>query len=318
MAGLPAAIACGGSVDAQVTVQGQAGSSGQATDVMLVLDLSGSMNSPTSKFTNLKSAATATLNALDAADGATDQSIAGNGVRDRLLPRLGGHARCAGRLELQHASQHDQRPPGAHGHDPHAAGINAAARLASSANAKAMVLISDGQASGADLTNATAAATNAKAAGVRIVPIGIGTGSDVSQANLSSWASQSSYYQSGTPGPIDTTKLVADLGAAVAVPTNFTLTETLGANFAAAPVARARARSRAARARSVDGHADRQPERHARLPGDAQRHRPLRDHERAGEHHGAPSREDGNRHPAGVALDRRAPVRRQPDHRDDL
>jgi hypothetical protein len=57
----------------------------------------------------------------------------------------------------------------------------------------------------------------------------------VSQANLSTWASQPSYYQSGTPGPISTTKLVADLGVAVATPTNFTATETLGANFAATP-----------------------------------------------------------------------------------
>ena len=98
-----------------------------------------------------------------------------------------------------------------------------------------MVLISDGQASGAELTSATNAATSAKGAGVRIASIGLGTGSDVSTANLTAWASSNS-YQSGTPGPIVKTKLISDLGAAVAVPTTFTVTEALGANFTAAPV----------------------------------------------------------------------------------
>ena len=80
VAGSPAAIACGGSVDARVTLNSQAGTTGASTDVMLVLDLSGSMGLPASKLTDLKRAATDTLAALDAADGAVDQAIAGNAV----------------------------------------------------------------------------------------------------------------------------------------------------------------------------------------------------------------------------------------------
>ena len=239
VAGSPTAIACGGSVDARVTVAGQAGSTGQSTDVMLVLDLSGSMGSPASKFTNLKSAATATLNALDAADGATDQSIAGNGVG--IVYYSNSTATTAatvgsGYNTLLNAITNLPTPNGS---SPHDVGINTgAAQLAASASgyAKAMVLVSDGQASGQELTNSANAATAAKTSGVRIVPVGIGATGDVNDTNLKAWASQSSYYQSGTPGPIDTTKLIADLGAAVATPTDFTLTETLGANFSAAPV----------------------------------------------------------------------------------
>ena len=237
VSGSPTAIACGGFVDAQVTVTSQAGSSGQATNVMLVLDLSGSTGQPPSKLANLKSAAIASLDALDAADGATDHSITGNAAgvvvyRDTTAttPAPLGSTYTA----LLAAVNGVGTPSGG---SPHDAGIStAASALAASAPgiAKAMVLISDGQATGAALTSATNAATAAKNAGDRIVPIGLGTGSDVSQTNLSTWASQASFYQSGTPGPISTTKLVADLGAAVAIPTNFTVTETLGANFAAA------------------------------------------------------------------------------------
>jgi hypothetical protein len=78
VAGSPTAIACGGFVDARVTVTSQSGSSGQTTNVMLVLDLSGSTGVPPSKLADLKRAAKDSLDALDAADGATDQSIAGN------------------------------------------------------------------------------------------------------------------------------------------------------------------------------------------------------------------------------------------------
>lgn len=238
VASSPTAIACGGFIDARVTVTSQAGSSGAAIDVMLVLDLSGSMGAPATKFTDLKSAATATLDALDAADGSIDQSIAGNGVG--IVYYRASTATPAAAIGSSYntlISTINSLPPPS-GSSPHDLGINAgSAGLAASTSgyAKAMVLVSDGQAAGAELTNASDAATNAKASGIRILPVGIGTDPDVSQANLSSWASQASYYQPGTPGPIDKSKLISDLGAAVAVPTNFTVTETLGANFSAAP-----------------------------------------------------------------------------------
>ena len=69
VAGSPTAIACGGSVDAQVTITGHAGITGDVTDVMVVVDLSGSTGTPPSKLANLKSAANATVDALAATGG---------------------------------------------------------------------------------------------------------------------------------------------------------------------------------------------------------------------------------------------------------
>jgi hypothetical protein len=237
VAGSPTAIACGGFIDARVTLTSQAGTTGTATAVMLLLDLSGSTGVPPGKLANLKAAATDTLDALDAADGATDHSIAGNSAG--IVVYQGSAATITTPLGSSYSTLINgiNSLPAPSGGSPHDAGINTATAgllAGPSGFANAMVLVSDGQAAGTLLSNTDTAANSAKASGVRIVPVGIGAGADVSQANLSSWASQSSYYQSGTPGPIDKAKLISDLGAAVAVPTNFTLTETLGANFSAA------------------------------------------------------------------------------------
>jgi len=221
-----------------VTVTSQAGTTGQATNVILVLDLSGSTGQPPSKLADLKRAAKDALDALDAADGTTDQSIAGNAAG--VVVYGGTKATVTAPLGSSYSTLLTavNAPTTPSGGSPHNLGISTAATALAAGGtgfAKSMVLISDGQATGSALASATTAANNAKAAGDRIIPIGLGTGTNVSQANLSGWASQSSYYQSGTPGPISKTKLVTDLGAAVAIPTDFAVTETLGANFAAAP-----------------------------------------------------------------------------------
>ena len=234
VAGSPSAISCSGFVDARVTLTSQAGTTGSGTAVMLTLDLSGSMAG--SKLADLKAAAKDTLAALDAADGATDQSIAGNTAG--IVIYQGSSATLTAGLGTSYTALVDDIDalPAANGGSPHDLGINvASSALATGAGgfAKAIVLMTDGQAAGAELTNATTAADTAKASGARIVSVGIGA--DASPGNLQGWASQPSYYQSGTPGPIDRSKMISDLGAAVAVPTNFTVTETLGANFSAAP-----------------------------------------------------------------------------------
>jgi von Willebrand factor type A domain len=239
VAGSPAAISCGGSVDARVTLNTQAGTTGASTDVMLVLDLSGSIGSPATKFTDLKRAATDTLDALDAADGTVDQAIAGNAVG--IVYYRNGSATPVASVGASYNTLLSaiNALPAPTGSSPHNLGIDlGAAGLAASTTgyAKSIVLVSDGQAAGQELTDSSNSASNARASGIRIVPVGIGTGGDVSQANLESWASQASYYQAGTPGSIDRTKLVTDLNAAVAVPTSFTVTETLGARFGATPL----------------------------------------------------------------------------------
>ncbi|HMG98380.1 MAG TPA: VWA domain-containing protein [Gaiellales bacterium] len=222
-------------MDARVTLTSQAGTTGADTAVMLTLDLSGSMAG--TKLANLKQAAKDTLAALDAADGATDSSIARNSAGLVVYQGSGTTLAVAPGASYNTLVGDIDGLPAPNGGSPHNAGIDSAsAALAGSGFAKAIVLITDGQADGSLFTATTASANAAKSNGIRIVPIGIGTGADVSQSNLQSWASQASYYQSGTPGPIDKAKLISDLDAAVAVPTNFTVTETLGANFSAAPL----------------------------------------------------------------------------------
>ena len=236
VSGSPSAIACGGSVDARVTLTAQAGSTGADTNVMLVLDLSGSTGTPASKLADLRRAALDTIDALDAADGTVNQAIAGN--RAGIVVYQGSTGTVTVPLGASYSvlAAAINAPLVTAGGSPHAAGINAAAAALSAGSlARAMVLISDGQAAGAELTSATTAAGTAKSGGARIVTVGIGTGTDVSPANLQIWASPGA-YQSGTPGPLDRSKLVTDLGATVAVPTTFTVTQTLGANFSAAPV----------------------------------------------------------------------------------
>ena len=63
LVGAPSALTCGGTVNVRVTLTGTGGITGTATDVMLVLDLSGSISG--TKLTALKSAATSFVQALD-------------------------------------------------------------------------------------------------------------------------------------------------------------------------------------------------------------------------------------------------------------
>ena len=228
--GSPSAIACGGAVDARVTVNATAGSTGNATNVILALDLS---SSTASQVAAEKAAALDTLNALDAADGATDSSIAGN--RAGIISYQGTTATTRAALGSSYSvlvAAVNGLPASSSG-SPHAAGIALADSLLAAGGAgftKSLVLITDGQAGATEISNATAAANTAKANGVRIVPFGVGS---PNTAVLQGWASQSSYYQNAS-GPINKAKLITDLDALVAVPTTFTVTETLGANFSAA------------------------------------------------------------------------------------
>ena len=126
VAGSPSAISCSGSVDARVTVTSQAGTTGTATAVMLMLDLSGSTGRA-SKLADLKAAA---QDALDCARRGRrgDRSVdRGQPRRHRRLPGLVGHARRRARLELQRARRRHRRPPGTARGSPHGAGINMAA-----------------------------------------------------------------------------------------------------------------------------------------------------------------------------------------------
>lgn len=201
VSGSPAAITCGGSVDARVTINGQAGSTGASTNVMLVLDHSGST---AGKLADLRRAGKDALDALDASDGAADQSISGNAAGVVTYQGTTGSVTAAigSTYTALLAAVNGGTPSSG---SPHGAGISTATSALGAATngyAPSMVVISDGLGNATELANATAAANSAKTNGIRILAVGIGA--DASQANLSSWASPNS-YQSGTPNPIDRT-----------------------------------------------------------------------------------------------------------------
>ena len=219
VAGSPSAIACGGSVDARVTLTGQPGTTGAATDVMLVLDLSGSTacrpaSSPISSVRR-----TDTLDALDAADGTTDQSIAGNRRRHRRLPGLGATVTAPIGSSYSDAA----RPPSTASRRRRAGSPHNArhqhcrrARSARSRTRKSMVLISDGQAicerpderdqrcddrQGERHPHRAASASAPTPPGE---PPELGLAGQLLPVR--------------NAGPINKTKLISDLGAAVAMP----------------------------------------------------------------------------------------------------
>ena len=266
--------------------QRPAGSTGTATNVMLVLDLSGSTGVPPSKLADLKAR-------RHGHAGRARRRRRGDRQIDRRQPR--GHRRL----------------PGLHGHGPGRARILLQRRSSAAING-----LPASPTARARTTSASTLADSSLAAGgagfakshradhrrpgerrgarrtrtpPRRPPRRTASASSrsasartSSTANLQSWASQSSYYQSGTPGPIDKTKLITDLGAAVAVPTTFTVTETLGREL----LRRRAELDRRARSRPAPGSLQwtgtlaGNRERHARLPRDAQRQRRVRAHER--------------------------------------
>ncbi len=222
LVGAPNALACNGAVNVRVTLTGTAGVDGNATDIMLVLDLSGSISG--TQLGDLKNSAKSFVEALDLArNRAGIVTYQGSSATPRV-PLGGTKASLTGYIDgITDADTRDA--------SPHHRGIQAAqTALTSSTNKKALALFTDGQ---TQQTDALAAATAAKATpdpNIRIATIGIGGGAAMSA--MESWATQPDYYQSGSSG-FSANELVSDLGAAIAVPAAFTLTETLGSTFTA-------------------------------------------------------------------------------------
>jgi hypothetical protein len=207
----PTSVTCDGDVAVEVKVaEGTTG-----LDVVIVLDLSGSIATPASDFAALKQAALDALAALDASDGLANQQIAGKQVGivsyRQAEPReveaaLGGssYATLVGAVNTGLDS-----PTGG---SPHDQGIDHAADL----GAERIILISDGVTTSQTVINAADAAKGSAV----LVPLGIGA--DQSQANLQNWASDASSYQNASTATVNKDKLIRDLGG-----TTFSLTDTV-------------------------------------------------------------------------------------------
>ena len=227
-----------------MSLTGHDGETGTATDIELVLDLSGSMGANLAQMTN---AATAFVNALDASDG-TNNGTLGRGNKVGIVTYQGNDApgsasRLVALTDNESSLTSALSPLSTSGGSPHNRGIIKAAEelaAAGGTSAKAMVLFTDaqtGQAAGAT------AATNAKNAGVKIYAVGFELAASTAPT-LKSWASPTGSatdtppgtdnYQSASTTPADiANELIEDIGVAVAVPATFSVTETLGAHFTA-------------------------------------------------------------------------------------
>ena len=200
---------------------------------MLVMDLSGSTACPPprSPISGARGRTPSTRSTRPTAPSirrsrATPRDRRTTGPRPRSPPRSD---------RLQHAAQRRRTAADGLAGSPHGAGISTAAAGPRGEHERLRAGDDRDQrrlGNRTELANASSAAAHAKASGIRIVAVGIGTATRARPTLELGVAS--GYYQSGTPNPIDKTELIADLGAAVAVPVSFTLTETLGANFSAA------------------------------------------------------------------------------------
>jgi hypothetical protein len=228
-------IACDGSVQVSVTVTGHAGEKGAASDIELVLDLSGSMGG--TKRNLLKDSATKFVQAIAASDGDGNPATIGRGNRVGIVRYAGTSAAEVVALgtNADTLTGAISTLPSSSGNSPHDKGITFARGKLTGANARVMIVFSDGRSTSTSQRNAArsaAAAAKASPYNIRIITVGIG--GDAATTELRDyWASSSASYQSVTANPpgVDAPKLLADTGAAVAVPAVYSLSEQLGPNF---------------------------------------------------------------------------------------
>ncbi len=223
-------ITCDGSTTVTVTLDGQTGIAGNPTDVVLVLDRSGSMAGQ--PFTDLKAGATAFVDIVDeASDGALDGVIA-NGSRigvvsfsddadiDQGLTGDADAVKAAiNGLVIENATNHED------------AFQTAQAVLAGSqpGNAKTMIMFTDGLTFGGGDPDDDAAA--ARAAGTEIYAIGLG-GADVNALNT--WATDpDSEHVFVAPSSGQLEAIFEAIGAAIVVPaaTDITVVDTVNGHF---------------------------------------------------------------------------------------
>ena len=191
----PGSLQCGGHTTATLTIDGQSPPPGtQPVDVMLTLDVSGSMGGQ--PIADMRTAATSFVNIMDAGDGASDGTMGSSRVGMVSFSDV-----ATLRAPLTHsASAVNSQISGlvAGGNTNISHGIDLSqSQLGGSAVKRVMVLMTDGQPTrtnrgGNPVTDAIAAATAAKAAGTELYTIGLGT--SVSESFLRQLATDNAHY----------------------------------------------------------------------------------------------------------------------------
>lgn len=226
----PLDIQCGGNTTVRVTLVAGTTTTGRPVDIVLVLDRSGSMEGA---MDSLKTATKAFVDRLDvSSDGVLNGVISGgsrvgvvsfasSATLDRPLTANATQAKAAiDRLVAE-------------GSTNHAAGISTGqSQLASSPNARVMIIFTDGNTTAGG--NPLDAAMAARSAGTEI--FGIGLGSGINQNALRSWVSppvdQHAFF---TTDPSTLQQIFEAIGAAITSPaaTNVLVTLDISENFSA-------------------------------------------------------------------------------------
>ena len=227
-----ARIDCGGSFQVQLSLTAEPDIVTNPTDIVLILDRSGSMAG--SALANLKNGAKAFIDIIDEATDGTQDGQIGSGSRIAVVS-FSDTATADTQLITSVADLKaavDTLTAG--GSTNHADAFTKASELLAtpSTNARVMVMFTDGETTAGPDPSPIAAA--ARAAGVIIYAIGLSGSGGVDATALEDWASKpASSYVAITPDDAELEDLFEDLAQNIVNPgaTNIVITDTVSSCF---------------------------------------------------------------------------------------
>lgn len=233
-----ARIDCGGSFQVNLSLTAAPDIVSNPTDIVLILDRSGSMAG--SALANLKNGAKAFIGIIDeATDGVQDGQIS-SGSRIAIVSFANTATQDTQLITSVSDLKAAVNAPTADGSTNHADAFTKASELlaAPSANARVMVMFTDGQTTAGP--NPIPIAAAARAAGVVICAIGLSGSGGVDPAALQDWASKpASAYVAITPDDAELEELFKDLARNITKPgaTDVVVTDQISPCFQITAVA---------------------------------------------------------------------------------